>query len=115
MKWKGVRDSSTKTRRLPEKKGLNNSAAICTRSLQVRKHYSVLTFYGRPVSYVEARGGERRVPREVQRHDNSSQQLDARHRAIPAEGANVDCGHINTAVDVVANKIWARLSWFNLS
>lgn len=88
-----------------------DSAAICRRQL----HYSVLTFYGGPVGYVEARGGERGVPREAQGHDNSSQQLDPRHGAIPAEGANVDCGLINGAVDVVANGVWARLSWLNLS
>lgn len=50
----------------------------------------------------------------MQSHDNSSQQLDARHRAVPAEGANVDRGLIDTAVDVVAERIRARLSWFNL-
>lgn len=55
------------------------------------------------------------MPREVQGQENSSQQLDTRHGAIPAEGANVDRGLINTAADVVADGVWARLSWFNLS
>lgn len=54
------------------------------------------------------------MPWEVQGHDDSSQQLDARHGAIPAEGANVDRGLINAAADVVANGVWACLSWFNL-
>lgn len=54
------------------------------------------------------------MPREVQGQDNSSQQLDAGHGAVPAESADVDRGIIDRAVDVVANGVWARLSWFNL-
>jgi len=37
------------------------------------------------------------------RHNDSSKQFDTRHWAISAEGANVDRGFINAAVDVVAN------------
>lgn len=80
----------------------------------MREPRSGLTFYGSPVSDAEARRGERRVPGEVQGHDDSSQQLDARHQAVPAEGADVDRGRIDTAVDVVADQIRARLSWFDL-